>query len=231
MFFQKKSLIFDSDSVGQQLRCAREQKNLKIEAVAKKLIIRVDYLKALEDNNKEALPKGVYTSNFLREYARFLGLDYKALIKQLADENNLLTKQPEALFERQVVAKKYLVAIPALIRNLIIALVALVLLVYIVFLVNKIFQAPYLAVSQPSADLQLQVKQLEIIGQTEAESTVEINGQSVQVVNDGSFKKDIYLENGLNTIIVSAKKKHSRAASVVRHVLYEASSPSQPLTR
>ncbi|MCX6793424.1 MAG: helix-turn-helix domain-containing protein [Candidatus Falkowbacteria bacterium] len=226
MFFQKKSLMFDSDSVGQQLRCAREQKNLKIEVVAKKLIIKVDYLKALEDNDKTKLPTGVYAKNFLREYARFLGLDYKSLLKEFSGEVVLNEDKNEALFERQVVAKKYLIAIPALIRNLLIGLAALLCLIYIVFLINKIFQAPRLIVSYPASDFQTTKKDLEIVGQTESESDVQINGQDVQVSNDGSFKKNIYLERGLNTIIVSAKKKHSRSARLTRRILFEDNTPS-----
>jgi cytoskeletal protein RodZ len=226
MFFQKKSLLFDSGSVGQQLRSAREQKGLKIETVATKLIIKVDYLKALEDNNRTKLPAGVYALNFLKEYARFLGLDYKSLVKEFNSEVDFKTNNKEALFERQIVAKKYLMAIPALIRNLIIGLIALVCLIYIGFLINKIFQPPYLNISYPASDTSTAEKQLDIIGQTEAESDVQINGQTVQVSKDGSFKKNIYLERGLNTIIVTAKKKHSRSATVTRNVLFEENSPS-----
>lgn len=189
MFFQKKSLIFDSDSVGNQLRSAREQKKIKIEVIAKKLLIKVDYLRALENNEKAKLPQGVYANNFLREYARFLGLDYRALVKQFTSEDAVPIDNKEALFERQVVAKKYLVAIPTLIRNLIIATVALVCLIYIGFLINKIFQPPYLNISYPASDISTTEKQLVIVGQTEAESEVQINGQIVQVGNDGSFRR------------------------------------------
>jgi len=226
MFFQKKSLMFDSESIGHQLRATREQKNLKIETIAKKLVIKVDYLKALEDNDRTKLPTGVYANNFLREYARFLGLDYRELVKQFASETEISNNKTNPLFERQIVAKKYLVAIPTLIRNSLIALIALVCLIYIIFLVNKIFQAPYLNIIYPANDFPTTQKELEIVGQTESESEVQINSQVVQVSSDGSFKKSIYLERGLNTIIVSAKKKHSRSATVTRRILFEDNPPS-----
>jgi len=222
MFFQKKSLMFDSDSIGQQLRLAREEKKIKLEVAAKKLLIKVDYLKALENNDHSKLPQGVYAKNFLREYARFLGLDYKSLVKEFSlDNTSGRISEPATLFERQIVPKKYLVVVPALIRNSLIIIVALICLIYIGFLVNKIFQAPYLNISYPEGDFSTKEKQLEISGQTESESEVQINGQVVQVSADGSFKRNIYLEPGLNTIMVSAKKKYSRSATVSRRILFE----------
>lgn len=226
MFFEKKKLSADEETIGFQLRRTREQKGLKIETVARKLLINVNYLQALENNDKSKLPKGVYAKNFLKEYARFLGLDYKELVKQFVDEIIPVVDTKKGLFERQVVAKKYLIAIPALIRNLIIGLVGLLCLIYIIFLVNKIFQAPNLVVTDPANDFSTTNKQLDIIGKSESETEVQINGQIVQVENDGSFKKSIYLERGLNTIIVSSKKKHSRSAVVTRRILFEDNSPS-----
>jgi hypothetical protein len=57
------------------------------------------------------------------------------------------------------------------------------------------------------------------------ETDVTINGQTVQVASDGNFGQIVYLEPGLNTIGVTAKKKYSRTASIVRNILYQAPQP------
>lgn len=221
MFFQKKPLSFDSETIGQQLRNAREEKKLTIKAIAKKLIIKPDYLEALERNDQNKLPKGVYAKNYLREYARFLGLDYQSLDEQFFNENKTIKNIDKGVFERQIVAKKYLVAVPVVVRNLLIGLVALFCLIYLVVLINRIFQAPFLIIDQPSGDIATTERQLIINGRTQPESDVTVNNQGVQVASNGNFKKEVYLEKGLNTITITSKKKNSRTATVVRRILFQ----------
>jgi len=50
--------------------------------------------------------------------------------------------------------------------------------------------------------------QVEVTGQTNPGNTVNINNQTVQVDDDGSFKGNVALKEGLNTIIVEAKNKN-----------------------
>jgi cytoskeletal protein RodZ len=224
MFFQKKLLSFDRETIGQQLRTAREQKGLTIKAISKKLIIKADYLEALESGQHSKLPKGVYVKNYLKEYARFLGLDYRSLDEQFLNENKTI-KKLGGVFERQVVAKKYLIAVPIIVRNLLIGIIALFCLIYLGVLINKIFQAPFLIIDQPSSDMATTERQLIINGRTEPESDVTVNNQAVEVANNGSFKKEVYLEQGLNTITITSKKKNSRTALVVRRILFQEQTP------
>lgn len=218
MFFEKKQIAAE-ETVGSQLKQAREQKNLSLETAAARLNIKRDYLAALEQDDLKRLPTGVYARNFLREYARLLGLDFRALVQQFT-KNERPTDEP-APFERQIVAKRYLVAVPVVVRNAIIALVALICLVYLGFLVDRIFQPPLLTLEYPAVDTTVQERRLEVRGLTAPETDVTINGQTVQVSVEGRFIKELYLEQGLNTITVVAKKKYSRPASVIRYVLFE----------
>ena len=219
--FERKDISFNRETVGSQLKQAREEKKITVEQIAKKLLIRASYLSALETGDRRKLPKGVYARNFLREYARFLGLDYKSLLDQYKAETVVPPKSSGGLFERQIVAKRYLVAMPALVRNTIIIVVAAFCLIYLGFLVKRIFEPPLLVIDQPSMDITVQEKQIEFKGHTSPETDVTINGQSAQVAVDGTFGQTIYLEPGLNTISVTAKKKYSRTAVLVRNVLYQ----------
>ncbi len=218
MFFEKTK-IAEEETVGSQLKQARESKKISLETAAKRLNIHRKYLEALEQDDRKRLPTGVYARNFLREYARYLGLDFNYLVAQfIKAEHSSAERVP---FERQIVAKRYLVAVPIVVRNTIIALVALICLVYLAFLVNQIFKAPDLALEYPPVDETVAERRLEIRGLTEPETDVTINGQAVQVAVEGRFIKELYLEPGLNTITVIAKKKYSRPASIVRYILFE----------
>jgi transcriptional regulator with XRE-family HTH domain len=56
------------------LRSAREKKNLSVEDVARVTRIKESYLEALESGEYSQLPGPAYTTGFLRNYARYVGL-------------------------------------------------------------------------------------------------------------------------------------------------------------
>ena len=68
------------DEIGQILREARENKGLSLEDVQAKIRINTRYLAALETGDYDVLPTSVHVRGFLRNYARFLGLDPQPLL-------------------------------------------------------------------------------------------------------------------------------------------------------
>ncbi len=70
--------------IGEQLREARERKNLTREQVFEQIYIRPRYLRAMEAGNFAALPSRAQARGFLRAYAEFLGLDAEPLVEALS---------------------------------------------------------------------------------------------------------------------------------------------------
>lgn len=68
------------DEIGHILREARENKGLTLEDVQANTRINARYLTALESGQYSALPTPVHVRGFLRNYARFLGLDPQPLL-------------------------------------------------------------------------------------------------------------------------------------------------------
>ncbi len=68
------------DEIGHILREARENKGLTVEDVQAQIRINARYLTALENGQYSALPTPVHARGFLRNYARFLGLDPQPLL-------------------------------------------------------------------------------------------------------------------------------------------------------
>ncbi|MCB9136156.1 MAG: DUF4115 domain-containing protein [Anaerolineales bacterium] len=88
--------------VGQQLRQARQTKNLTLEQISRVTYIRVSYLEALESGQLERLPSPAQARGFLRTYAKHLGLTPEPLLAAL-DRNDLVphsedipTPEPQA---------------------------------------------------------------------------------------------------------------------------------------
>lgn len=65
---------------GEPLKQARTKTNLTLERVATDLNVRIDYLRAIENNNPQALPEPVFTMGFIRSYAKYMNMDPQALV-------------------------------------------------------------------------------------------------------------------------------------------------------
>lgn len=68
------------NELGHILREARETKGYTLEDVQEEIRINAKYLKSLESGDYQALPTPVHVRGFLRNYARFLGLDPQPLL-------------------------------------------------------------------------------------------------------------------------------------------------------
>ena len=73
--------------VGDILRREREKQGLTIANVEKGTSIRGLYIEHIERGNVAELPGMVYAKGFVRNYAKFLGLNAENLVQQFAEEN------------------------------------------------------------------------------------------------------------------------------------------------
>jgi cytoskeleton protein RodZ len=67
--------------VGTVLRRARSRRKVELSEVEAATRIRGRFLRAIEDEEWDVLPGGVYTRGFIRTYASFLGLDGERLVE------------------------------------------------------------------------------------------------------------------------------------------------------
>ena len=72
-------------SVGEQLRAARIEQGLTIDAVAKQLKLAARQVVALESDDLSALPDGPFVRGFVRNYARLVNIKPELLVH--SDEN------------------------------------------------------------------------------------------------------------------------------------------------
>jgi cytoskeleton protein RodZ len=75
-------------SIGETLRQERLRRDLELEQVSRDLKISPRFLEAIEDEQFEKLPGGVFAKSFVRQYARYLGLDddeYAAAMQQAVE--------------------------------------------------------------------------------------------------------------------------------------------------
>ena len=75
-----------SQTIGQKLKNAREEKRLTLEKVFEDIRIRVQYLQALEADDLSVMPSSVQARGYLRNYAQYLELDFNQLLTELRAE-------------------------------------------------------------------------------------------------------------------------------------------------
>jgi len=207
------------ETIGEKLRQARSYKNLKIEDAAKKLNIRAEYLSALEEERFEKLPTGLYGKNFLKKYAKFLGLKPRDLLKNWQEASN--TDSAADPFSQKIVKKNKFIIFPKIIRSFLIVMAILICFLYLVFYFKKIVFPPDLVITQPDKNLLIQDNSIIISGQTEKEAEIKINGAIVLNNQDGYFSQTVNLKKGLNNITITAQKKYSREKTIIRQILVQ----------
>ena len=68
--------------IGETLRLAREQRGISLDTLAQKTKINPIALRAIEENDIQRLPGGIFLRGFLRAYAREVGLDVEETVNR-----------------------------------------------------------------------------------------------------------------------------------------------------
>ena len=67
--------------IGEKLRETRESMGISIEEAAEDLKLKPSQLTDIEEGNKEAFKDIFYLKYFIRDYSKYLGLDYEAMVE------------------------------------------------------------------------------------------------------------------------------------------------------
>ncbi len=67
--------------IGERLKEARESMGISIEEAAEDLKLRPSQLTNIEEGNRDAFKDIFYLKYFIRDYAKYLGLDYEAVVE------------------------------------------------------------------------------------------------------------------------------------------------------
>jgi hypothetical protein len=101
------------------------------------------------------------------------------------------------------------------------AIVVIICFIYLSYRLEKIVAPPLLELSNPAANLITKEHSLEIIGSTEPETQITINGEKIISDSTGNFLTTVNLKTGINMITVTAQKKYGQETRLIRQVLVE----------
>lgn len=218
-FFTKKTLT-PTKRVCLRLREAREIKKMSLATMAEKTKIDIKYLEALEACEFNKLPTGVvYQKNYVKKYIEALGMDSKDYVAQFIDDEFDYTEPQTRTHPIQHIKKIWLSSVPSYINSIIGISVSALLLIYIGLQIRTILQPPTLTISSPQNGVVIDEQTVVIAGETDPQTTVLLNGQELQHNEQGQFNQTIDLRPGLNTITITAQKKHGKTTTETRYVV------------
>lgn len=217
--FTKKE-IQTKESFGKFFCQAREKTGQDLAQIASKLKIRENYLKAIEEEDFSLLPPFVYTKGFVLQYAHFLKLDAKEILK--------LYKQDWQNFEDKFLGQKkekLKINLPFFdLKKFKIIAIAMIVLVFLGYLLYQFFSFtsnPFLILEEPEKDLKTSEPNVIFKGQIEKDAQIFINDREILTDENQRFKENIILQKGLNKVITKVINKLNKEQEIARNIFYE----------
>jgi transcriptional regulator with XRE-family HTH domain len=212
--FKKKKV--KSHTLGEKLKQVREKANVSLNEIAKNTKIRKFYLEMLEEGRFDKLPPDVYVKGFLNSYAEYLGIEPADVMKLYEKERGIqrcMKRNKAGLKTEENRKNKFEFPVisftPKIIASISFAIFVFFGGIYFYREVGEFSKAPRLVVSQPMDNFSIEGSSVEVVGITDKEGKIRINGQAVFVNEKGEFKETVSLQNGVNEIEVKAINRFS----------------------
>ena len=204
--------------IGERFKKAREEQHLSLDDIYKKSRIPLKYLEAIEAGRFQELPQAkAHRLAYIRKYAEALNLHPASFLYQFSQESDLANYTPT--HPRRALKLWSFNSLSNIFRSLAITVLLLGFLGYLTWQVNGILQPPKLTVFSP-ADGYISSKPMALVqGETEKEVRLTVNGKDIMPNDYGRFEIPVDLSNGVNTITISAIKKHGKITTITRHVI------------
>lgn len=206
------------EKLGDKLRSAREKMKWSLTELSTQTGVAEKYLDALEKGRYQALPKtGIFRLAYLKTCLRTLNLEPKSALKQFYNESGMEGAQHKSDITK--IKKPPLLVPHMLFRNSAVILIMAIFIFYLGWQVKGILREPKLIVYTPAEGMVSGQLNILVQGQSEKEVRLTINGQDAMLGENGIFATAVDLSNGVNTITITATKKHGKTTTIIRHVV------------
>lgn len=213
-------------SVSSILRTARQNKGISLSEASRALKIHTRFLKALEEGDYSIFSSSVHLKGFLKNYSSFLGLPVDEILAFFRREypigqNVILTDSLKPLSSPVVLIT------PERIISATVIFLTLFFFIYLFFQYLYFTNAPRLTITEPIRDFKTAESITSVSGHTSKDATLKINGQAINLTEEGNFSTVITLLDGVNVLNFAAKNKLGKETRVMRTIILEKPISSQ----
>jgi cytoskeletal protein RodZ len=206
-------------TVGEILSEARKNKSLSLEDAENATKIRLKFLRAMEADDFSTMPSLSYAKGFVKNYSEYLGLNSRTVLaffrRQTVDapKSSLLPKGMGEPLNRslfQLTPGRFVISI--------IILLASLFFIYLGVQYRTLQQTPTLSIDSPKPQMVTTDKRVDVLGNTDPDATVTVNGVSVLVRSDGKFFDQVSLDPGVNKLTIIATSRLGKTSTKVLEV-------------
>jgi len=193
-------------SVGKLLKDARERKKLTLHDVEKRIKVREQFIRALEEDQWGSFTSRIYVTGILKNYSRFLGLDERKILAFFRREYERI----EEIKFKEKVSNTYFSSDSkkAIIGGFV--FICILLVGYFSYQLFQYFKPPTIHIISPTTNTFKRDVTIKIIGKTEKEAVITIMGERIYQNKEGVFEYIMPLkqkENALSIEVVGANGK------------------------
>ena len=198
----------------ERLLAARERKGVDLYRAERDTKIRARYLAAMERGDYRELPGAVYTKGFLRNYARYLGLDADEVLLQWRAERGDTREAQAVLSVPRPIAtpRKGLTFSPSLVVFALLTIGVMIFAGYLALQLLRFAKPPTIEVTNPVeavVDVDESATSYLLRGTSTAGATISIatpgrDPYSVSADADGAWSANVDLRRGRNQFDVSS---------------------------
>lgn len=218
---------------GTILKHYREKRGYSIEEVSQSTKIPLEQIKKIENDEFGDKEKHVFYRGFIQNYADYLNIDaqkvlaiYRRTTATQDEEKIPAVKKENEKKPKERIEKKFkqFQITPQLVGLAIIFCLVFVVIGYIFIQLRKFQEPPNLTLTSPEIDAILYESALEIEGETDPGTVIEINGEILEegLSEDGTFNTEITLSEGTNIVVIKAYRsnKEDKSTQITRTVTY-----------
>jgi hypothetical protein len=208
------------ETIGQILSHTRREKGWDLERIHKETKIPIAGLKALEEDDYDALPS-IYLKGAIQKYAQVLGLNYKELINLYKNSNEFVAQQDQSLVP---ISDHRSISLFSQLRNILIilskSLVLILVSSYLIYELAMLILPPKIILESPREDLNTNKGTLLVQGKAIRAKSLLLNNQPILIDESKAFKEEIILKPGLNQLEFIAINQLGQKSTLVRNVIY-----------
>lgn len=204
-------------TVGEYLKFSRKKNRLNLEDIAKGTKIKKSFVVSIENEEWDKLPEYPVVAGFVKNIASFMGEDTDKAIALLRRD---YPPKKISVSPKPDVADKFVWS-PKLTFFVGASLVVIAIVAYLVFQYIRFMTPPPLVVSDPSEGDIVTTRVIEVVGKTDQDATIEVNGQPAIIDQDGKFIEEIEMAEGTDKIIIKAVSRSGKETVVERNVIVD----------
>ncbi len=214
--------IDSSETLAEIFKKLRQEAKVSLVELSRLTKIPKKYLTYLENGDYNHLPADVYVKGYLRACGRFFKKSPKSLIKIYQREKQILRNLKQKKDSRKIfkpLKYPWLVITPRNFAWFFVTVALVVVCIYFWYEIDLFKGLSQIDLENPSHDLRTNQDFILFSGKVSKQAELSFNAQAVWTDENGEFRVEIPLQEGLNTIYLVATNKLGKEKVIIRNII------------